>query len=95
MKKQGDRAFPVALYRSHYLHNEIFQAKQIETKNSFLGIDAVFAGTNDMKEQKVIETLLSKREQISLATQVCILSFLMIQFSSQTKFSGSSHDSQN
>uniref|UniRef100_A0A8R1DJL9 T-complex protein 1 subunit epsilon n=1 Tax=Caenorhabditis japonica TaxID=281687 RepID=A0A8R1DJL9_CAEJA len=46
------------------------KAKQIETGNSFLGIDAVFAGTNDMKEQKVIETLLSKREQISLATQV-------------------------
>ncbi|CAI5444394.1 unnamed protein product [Caenorhabditis angaria] len=46
------------------------KAKQIETGNSFLGIDALYTGTNDMKEQKVIETLLSKREQISLATQV-------------------------
>uniref|UniRef100_A0A1I7X3L9 BZIP domain-containing protein n=1 Tax=Heterorhabditis bacteriophora TaxID=37862 RepID=A0A1I7X3L9_HETBA len=45
------------------------KAKQIKTGNSYLGIDAVFAGTNDMKEQKVIETLLSKKEQISLATQ--------------------------
>ena len=30
---------------------------------------------SDMKEQKVMETLLSKKEQISLATQVCVLSF--------------------
>ncbi|KAK0418004.1 hypothetical protein QR680_013320 [Steinernema hermaphroditum] len=46
------------------------KAMQIETKNSRLGIDCVGSGTNDMKEQKVIETLLSKKEQISLATQV-------------------------
>ncbi|RCN44862.1 putative T-complex protein 1, epsilon subunit [Ancylostoma caninum] len=46
------------------------KAKQIETGKPYLGIDALFSGTNDMKEQKVIETLVSKREQISLATQV-------------------------
>ncbi|VDM57154.1 unnamed protein product [Angiostrongylus costaricensis] len=46
------------------------KAKQIETGKPYLGIDAMFNGTNDMKEQKVIETLVSKREQISLATQV-------------------------
>uniref|UniRef100_A0A0K0DK22 T-complex protein 1 subunit epsilon n=1 Tax=Angiostrongylus cantonensis TaxID=6313 RepID=A0A0K0DK22_ANGCA len=46
------------------------KAKQIETGKPYLGIDAMFNGTNDMKQQKVIETLASKREQISLATQV-------------------------
>ncbi|KAL6726050.1 hypothetical protein Aduo_008061 [Ancylostoma duodenale] len=46
------------------------KAKQIETGKPYLGIDALFSGTNDMKKQKVIETLVSKREQISLATQV-------------------------
>ncbi|WKY02682.1 hypothetical protein Q1695_016164 [Nippostrongylus brasiliensis] len=46
------------------------KAKQIETGKPYLGIDALFSGTNDMKQQKVIETLVSKREQISLATQV-------------------------
>ncbi|KAK6745181.1 hypothetical protein RB195_011727 [Necator americanus] len=46
------------------------KAKQIETGKAYLGIDALFCGTNDMKEQKVVETLVSKREQISLATQV-------------------------
>lgn len=46
------------------------KAKQIETQNPNLGIDANFKGTNDMKSQKVIETLLSKKQQIGLATQV-------------------------
>jgi len=46
------------------------KAKQIAQKNPRLGIDCVSAGTNDMKEQKVIETLLAKKEQFSLATQV-------------------------
>ena len=46
------------------------KAQQISTGNPHLGIDAMFRQTNDMKQQAVIETLLSKREQISLATQV-------------------------
>ncbi|KAI1729504.1 TCP-1/cpn60 chaperonin family domain-containing protein [Ditylenchus destructor] len=46
------------------------KAKQIEEQNPYLGVDCVFAGTNDMKKQGVVETLLSKKEQISLATQV-------------------------
>uniref|UniRef100_A0A915DEZ5 T-complex protein 1 subunit epsilon n=1 Tax=Ditylenchus dipsaci TaxID=166011 RepID=A0A915DEZ5_9BILA len=46
------------------------KAKQISDKNSYLGVDCVFFGTNDMKKQGVIETLMSKKEQISLATQV-------------------------
>uniref|UniRef100_A0A915ES28 Uncharacterized protein n=1 Tax=Ditylenchus dipsaci TaxID=166011 RepID=A0A915ES28_9BILA len=46
------------------------KAELISHKNSHLDVDCVFFGTNDMKEQGVIETLMSKKEQISLATQV-------------------------
>ena len=43
---------------------------QAETGKTSLGIDALFTGTNDMKEQKVIETLHGKCEQFRLATQI-------------------------
>ncbi|VDO81212.1 unnamed protein product [Onchocerca flexuosa] len=46
------------------------KAKQIQQSNPRLGVDCLALGTNDMKEQKVMETLLSKKAQISLATQV-------------------------
>jgi T-complex protein 1 subunit epsilon len=35
-----------------------------------LGIDCNDVGTNDMKKQNVFETLIGKKEQILLATQV-------------------------
>lgn len=43
---------------------------QVETKNPHLGIDCLQLGTNDMKEQKVFETLIGKKQQLLLATQV-------------------------
>ncbi|XP_013773482.1 T-complex protein 1 subunit epsilon-like [Limulus polyphemus] len=46
------------------------KARQVKEKNSWLGIDCLNKGTNDMKEQNVIETLTSKKQQISLATQL-------------------------
>lgn len=46
------------------------KAKQIELNNPALGIDCMLNGTNDMKEQHVIETLRSKQQQILLATQL-------------------------
>ncbi|XP_067143253.1 T-complex protein 1 subunit epsilon [Centruroides vittatus] len=46
------------------------QARQIKENNPWLGIDCMNKGTNDMKEQHVIETLTSKKQQISLATQL-------------------------
>lgn len=46
------------------------KARQVTEKNPRLGIDCMGRGTNDMKEQKVIETLRSKQQQILLATQV-------------------------
>jgi len=43
---------------------------QVETSNPHLGIDCLQVGTNDMKEQKVFETLIGKKQQLLLATQV-------------------------
>jgi len=46
------------------------RAKQVTENNPFLGIDCLHLNTNDMKQQHVIETLIGKKQQISLATQV-------------------------
>ncbi|XP_064472318.1 T-complex protein 1 subunit epsilon-like [Ornithodoros turicata] len=46
------------------------KVQQLKQKNPCLGIDCIGKGTNDMKEQHVIETLTSKKQQISLATQL-------------------------
>ncbi|KAK7879386.1 hypothetical protein WMY93_030722 [Mugilogobius chulae] len=46
------------------------RAKQVKDNNSFLGIDCLHKNTNDMKQQHVIETLIGKKQQILLATQV-------------------------
>nr|CAD7397811.1 unnamed protein product [Timema poppensis] len=46
------------------------KARHIKEKNPALGIDCMLKGTNDMKEQHVIETLHSKKQQIVLATQL-------------------------
>lgn len=49
---------------------EAVKKQQIDTGKTSLGIDALFTGTNDMKQQKVIETLHGKSEQFRLATQI-------------------------
>ncbi|KAK2576102.1 hypothetical protein KPH14_007436 [Odynerus spinipes] len=46
------------------------KARQLAEKNPALGIDCLNRGTSDMKVQNVIETLTSKTQQISLATQL-------------------------
>ncbi|KAI7693480.1 hypothetical protein SSS_03774 [Sarcoptes scabiei] len=46
------------------------KARQLKEKMPFLGIDCAQKGTNDMKAQNIIETLNSKKQQISLATQL-------------------------
>nr|WCZ58577.1 T-complex protein 1 subunit epsilon [Andalucia godoyi] len=46
------------------------KARQISENNSHLGVDCKGVGTNDMKDQQVFETLLSKQSQIRLATQM-------------------------
>ena len=46
------------------------KARQIQEKNPYLGIDCLEMGTNDMKQQNVFETLIGKKQQMLLATQV-------------------------
>ncbi|KAK9527830.1 hypothetical protein VZT92_014355 [Zoarces viviparus] len=46
------------------------RARQVKEKNPYLGIDCLHHNTNDMKKQHVVETLIGKKQQISLATQV-------------------------
>jgi len=46
------------------------KSQQVKDENPRLGIDCLKKGTNDMKAQNVIETLLAKKQQISLATQL-------------------------
>lgn len=46
------------------------KARQVAEKNPHLGIDCMAAGTNDMKAQNVFDTLIGKKEQFRLATQV-------------------------
>lgn len=46
------------------------KSKQNETGNFRLGIDCMRRGTNDMREQHCIETLIGKQQQVLLASQV-------------------------
>ena len=39
--------------------------------NPYLGVDCNDVGTNDMRQQNVFETLIGKKQQLMLATQVC------------------------
>ena len=43
---------------------------QIEKGMTSFGIDCLGCGTNDMKELNIIETLIGKKQQLSLATQL-------------------------
>ena len=46
------------------------KAAQVAQDCPFLGVDCLQQGTNDMKRQKVFETLIGKQQQVQLATQV-------------------------
>jgi len=46
------------------------KAQHVTEKNSYLGVDCMNKGTNDMKQQHVFDPLISKREQFLLATQL-------------------------
>jgi|EP00161_Ancyromonas_sigmoides_P012589 T-complex protein 1 subunit epsilon len=46
------------------------KSRQLSENNFRLGIDCNNVGTNDMREQNVFETLIGKRQQILLASQV-------------------------
>lgn len=46
------------------------KAAQITSGCPYLGVDCMGAGTNDMRTQRVFETLIGKQQQILLATQL-------------------------
>jgi T-complex protein 1 subunit epsilon len=46
------------------------KAQHIREKTPFFGVDCLQKGTNDMKKQKVFETLIGKQQQLLLATQL-------------------------
>eukprot|EP01118_Nematostelium_gracile_P015646 TRINITY_DN6306_c0_g1_i1.p1 TRINITY_DN6306_c0_g1~~TRINITY_DN6306_c0_g1_i1.p1 ORF type:complete len:539 (+),score=181.12 TRINITY_DN6306_c0_g1_i1:41-1657(+) len=46
------------------------KARQIAENNPRLGVDCLYKGTNDMREQKVFDSLIGKQQQLLLATQV-------------------------
>ena len=46
------------------------KAMQVESGNPFIGIDCMRANTSDMKVQGVYESLLGKKQQMQLATQM-------------------------
>ncbi|EGD79935.1 chaperonin containing TCP1 [Salpingoeca rosetta] len=46
------------------------KSAQVKENNPFIGIDCQQKGTSDMKKQHVLETLIGKKQQISLATQL-------------------------
>lgn len=48
----------------------LLKAKQVSSKDSALGIDCMATGNINMREQHVIESLRSKRQQLILATQL-------------------------
>lgn len=46
------------------------KSRQVNEKNTRLGVDALNTGSNDMRENFVIDPLISKRQQLLLATQL-------------------------
>ena len=46
------------------------KARQLKEGNAHLGIDCLQRGTNDMRAQRVFETLIGKQQQMLLATQL-------------------------
>ncbi|XP_071788690.1 T-complex protein 1 subunit epsilon-like [Asterias amurensis] len=67
-------SIPMALAENSGLHPirtlADIKSRQVKEGNPRLGIDCMGKGTNDMKDQHVIETLIGKTQQINLATQL-------------------------
>merc|ERR1719192_3118105 len=70
----GMRSFAMALAENSGLSPvetlTNLRSEQRTTKNPKLGVDCLHTGANDMKVQNVAETLLGKKQQLSLATQL-------------------------
>lgn len=67
-------AIPIALAENSGLESidtvSTVRARQLAENNPRLGVDCLSKGTNDMREQHVVETLIGKRQQLLLATQL-------------------------
>ncbi|XP_074295843.1 T-complex protein 1 subunit epsilon [Silene latifolia] len=67
-------AIPMALAENSGLQPietlSAIKAQQIKENNPWCGVDCNDVGINDMREQNVFETLIGKKQQIMLATQV-------------------------
>lgn len=62
------------------------KARQISEACPFLGIDCMGAGTNDMRTQRVFETLIGKQQQLLLATQLVKMVLKIDDIISPTEF---------
>lgn len=51
-------------------HLTTAKQRQLNDNNPYLGIDCLGKGTINMREQSVFDTLLAKRQQLHLATQL-------------------------
>ncbi|EMR08230.1 T-complex protein 1 subunit epsilon [Pneumocystis murina B123] len=67
------------------------KSKQIKYSNPALGIDCMQKNNDDMKEQYIIDSLINKRQQLLLATQLC----RMVLKVNDVIISGSENDSHN
>jgi T-complex protein 1 subunit epsilon len=47
------------------------KSRQVNERNSRIGVDCMQAGNNDMRDAFVIDPLIGKRQQLMLATQLC------------------------
>ncbi|XP_054752327.1 T-complex protein 1 subunit epsilon-like [Lytechinus pictus] len=67
-------SIPMALAENSGLHPirtvADVKSRQLKENNPRLGIDCMGKGTNDMKDQHVFETLIGKKQQINLASQL-------------------------
>lgn len=67
-------AIPMSLAENSGMHGietvTQIKAQQVAQNNPHLGVDCMNTGTMDMKEMNIIETLKSKQQQLSLATQL-------------------------
>jgi T-complex protein 1 subunit epsilon len=62
------------------------KSKQIKENNPFLGVDCMGTGTNDMRDQRVFETLIGKQQQMLLATQLVKMILKIDDIISPTEF---------
>ncbi|KTW25742.1 T-complex protein 1 subunit epsilon [Pneumocystis carinii B80] len=67
------------------------KSKQIRHSNPALGIDCMQKNNDDMKEQYIIDSLINKRQQLLLATQLC----RMVLKVNDVIISGSENDPHN